>query len=194
MKKILPALICVLAAARFAAADDVADIAIKIGKEKRLRHVVIEFYDSDAPQTVENFKKLARKKFYSGLAFHRALPHMLVQVGDPFSKHSDRGKVGTGGPGYTLPAEIKRKHIAGAVAMARLPDKINPSRRSNGSQFYVTLQPMPNLDGQYTVFAHVVSGMEVLDEISAKPADISDYPQERIVIKSIKVGPRGKAG
>jgi cyclophilin family peptidyl-prolyl cis-trans isomerase len=76
--------------------------------------------------------------------------------------------------------------------MARLPDKINPSRMSNGSQFYIALKPMPNLDGQYTVFGHVLSGMDVLDLISLKPADSNDNPVDRIVIGSIRIVPREK--
>ena len=78
--------------------------------------------------------------------------------------------------------------------MARLPDKINPARVSNGSQFYVCLKPMPNLDGQYTVFGHVVEGIEVLDAISAMPVDSNDNPITRVVIKSVKILPREKAG
>jgi cyclophilin family peptidyl-prolyl cis-trans isomerase len=172
--------------------NEVAVMSIQVGKEKKPKQVAIEFYDTDAPQSVANFKKLARKKFYNGIAFHRVFPHKLVQAGDPLSKKKDRSRVGTGGPGYTIPPEIHRKHTAGAVAMARLPDKINPSRMSNGSQFYIALKPMPNLDGQYTVFGHVLSGMDVLDLISLKPADSNDNPVDRIVIGSIRIVPREK--
>src|SRR5438067_2614899 len=139
MKSILLSLISLFALARFAAADDVAVMEIKVDREKQLRRVVIEFYEKDAPETVANFKKLARKGFYKGIAFHRVIPHTLVQAGDPLSRHRDRTKVGTQGPGYTLPAEIRRSHTIGAVAMARLGDAINPARRSNGSQFYIFL-------------------------------------------------------
>ncbi len=118
-------------------ADDVALLQIRFPSRKGTVPVAIEFFEDEAPVTVENFKKLARKGFYKGLAFHRAFPHTLVQIGDPYSGGKDRTKVGTGGPGYTLAPEIRRKHTKGAVAMARLPDKINPSRLSNGSQFFV---------------------------------------------------------
>ena len=175
-------------------ADDVAVIEIKNGNEKKLQRVVIEFYREDAPATVENFEKLARKGFYKGVAFHRAFPHILVQAGDPLSRGKDRAKIGTGGPGYTLQPEIRKKHITGAVAMARLPDKINPARVSNGSQFYICLKPMPNLDGQYTVFGHVAEGLDLLDAISATPVDSNDNPVTRVVIKSVKILPREKAG
>lgn len=175
-------------------ADEVAVLNIKMPGEKKTQPVVIEFYEADAAQTVENFKKLARKGFYNGQSFHRAFAHTLVQAGDPLSASRDEARIGTGGPGYTLPPEIRRKHTVGAVAMSRLPDKINPARRSSGSQFYICLKPMPNLDGQYTVFAHVASGMELLDAISVKPTDTNDNPVDRVVIKSVKILPREKAG
>jgi peptidyl-prolyl cis-trans isomerase B (cyclophilin B) len=183
-------LIFFLASTLAAHAEDAAVMTLKIGKEKKLERVWIGFYESDAPDTVANFKKLARHKFYNGLAVHRIFPHLLVQAGDPLSRKKDRRKVGTGGPGYTLSAEIHRKHVAGAVAMSRLPDKINPARRSSGSQFYVCLAPMPNLDGQYTVFGRVLEGMEVLDRISQLPADSNDNPIDRVVIRSLRIVPQ----
>lgn len=182
------ALLSFLALALFgtASADDVAIIQIK--SDAKLQRVVIEFYDSAAPNTVANFKKLASAKFYNGLAFHRAFPHKLVQAGDPLSKHKSRSGVGTGGPGYTLPPEINaHKHVLGAVAMARLSDKVNPARVSNGSQFYVALASMPELDGQYTVFGHVIEGLDVLDAISQKPVDTNDSPVDRVEIESVKI-------
>ncbi len=97
-------------------------------------------------------------------------------MGDPLIRAVDLLPIGTGGPGYTLPPEIHLRHIAGAVAMARLADDINPGRRSSGSQFYICLKPMPDLDGKYTVFGHVTEGMDVLDNLSIQPADTNDYP------------------
>ena len=192
MKRILLSLVSLFTLAHFAhlAAEEVAVMNIKVPGEKPLRRVVIEFYEADAPQTVANFKKLARKHFYNGIAFHRVVPHTLVQAGDPLSRHKDRTRVGTQGPGYTLPPEIRRKHTEGAVAMSRLGDTINPARRSNGSQFYVCLKPQPQLDGQYTVFGHVIEGLDALDQISARPADSNDNPTDRIVIKSVRIIPR----
>lgn len=190
MKKLLCSVLCLFAATALLPADEVALFQIRFGKEKTLRPVAIELYEKDAPATTENFKKLVSKGFYEGLAFHRVFPNMLVQVGDPKSKSKDRSEVGTGGPGYTLPSEIHRKHTRGAVAAARLPDKINPSRVSNGSQFYVALTPMPELDGQYTVFGNVLYGMETLELISNKPTDSNDNPIERIVIRKTQLFPR----
>ncbi len=190
MKKLLLSLACVLAVAPLLRADEVALMKVIVQKNQEPQNVVLEFFEEDAPATVANFKKLARKKFYDGVTFHRVFPHILVQTGDPLSKKKDRTKVGTGGPGWTVHPEIRRKHMKGAVAMARLPDKINPSRVSNGSQFFICLKPNPAYDGQYTVFARVVQGFETLDAISTRTADSNDNPIERIVVKSIRIVPR----
>jgi len=169
---------------------DVAVMEIRVGKEKETRQVVIGLYDESAPYTVENFKTLIQKKFYNGLRFHRIFPGSFVQTGDPSSRWGHAEKTGTGGPGYTLPSEIKLKHDKGAIAMARLPDKINPAKNSNGSQFYICLTPLPKLDGQYTVFAKVLEGLDVLEAISDEPTNSDDFPLQKIVIKSIFLQPR----
>jgi peptidyl-prolyl cis-trans isomerase B (cyclophilin B) len=190
MKKLILTIAILAAGATFLRADDVAVVTFEYGGKKH--QAVFEFYEGDAPLTVANFEKLARKGFYNGLTVHRAFPQTLIQMGDPLSSKKDRSKVGTGGPGYTIPPEIHRKNILGAIAAARLPDKINPARLSNGSQFYICLKPNPSYDGQYTVFGHVASGMDTLDEISTKSVDSNDNPIERIVIKSVKILPREK--
>jgi cyclophilin family peptidyl-prolyl cis-trans isomerase len=112
-----------------------------------------------APQTVNNFVFLARQGFYDGLTFHRVEPGFVIQGGDPLG-------LGSGGPGYTVPAEIGLSHVEGAIAMARKADQVNPTRASSGSQFYITLAAQPGLDGGYTVFGHVVEGMDVVREIA----------------------------
>jgi len=184
-------LFAALGALSSALADDVAVLYIKMPGEKQLQRVVIEFYEKEAPKTVANFKKLVSDRFYNGIAFHRVFPHTLVQAGDPQSRSKDRRNVGTGGPGYTLPPEIShRKHVPGTVAMARLGDKVNPARVSNGSQFYVALTLLPHLDGQYTIFGNVIEGLEVLDQISVKPADTNDNPVDRITIEQAQIIPR----
>ncbi len=192
MKKSLLTLLILSLVAPALFADDVALVSLRVAKEKYVRQFAIEFAEDDAPQTVANFKKLAKKGFYKGTTIHRAFAHMLVQMGDPLSKKKDRSAVGTGGPGYTLAPEIRRKHIKGAVAAARLPDKINPSRVSNGSQFYVCLSATPSFDGQYTVFGRVIWGLDTLDAISTKTVDSNDNPVERIEIRSVKILPREK--
>jgi len=190
MKTLLSAGLLILLCAQHGRGDEVALMQVRFGGTKEILPVAMTFYAGDAPVTVENFKKLARHKFYDDCAFHRAFPHTLVQVGDPLSRKKDRTKVGTGGPGYTLLPEIRHRHGAGDVAMARLPDKINPSRVSNGSQFFICLAPMPDYDGKYTVFAHILYGMDTLDRISSMPVDSNDFPTDRVTIKSLRIMPR----
>lgn len=173
---------------------DVAVLQIRIGKSKELQRVVIGLYDGAAPLTAANFKELVRKKFYNGLRFHRVFPGSFVQTGDPSSRHGQADRTGTGGPGYTIPAEINLRHVTGSVAMARLPDGINPARNSNGSQFYACLKPLPKLDGQYTVFGEILEGLYVFDYISNLPTDSNDFPLQKVVIKSISIQPRAAAG
>lgn len=192
MKKHLLTALALAASLAAAQADDVALVTLRVGSDKTPQQFALEFYENEAPRTVENFKKIAGKKFYKGQTIHRAFPHLLVQMGDPLSRKKDRANVGTGGPGYTLPAEIRRKHTKGAVAAARLPDKLNPSRHSSGSQFYICLAPMPGYDGLYTVFGNVIWGLDTLDAISTKPVDSNDNPIDRIVIQSVKIMPRAE--
>jgi cyclophilin family peptidyl-prolyl cis-trans isomerase len=192
MKKLLFTVCAAATALSAVRADDVALLTFKIGKDKTPKEAAIEFYEADAPQTVANFKKLARKKFYNGMAIHRSFPDTLLQMGDPLSESKERARVGTGGPGYTIPPEIRRKHTRGAVAAGRLPDAINPGRFSNGSQFLICLAPMPSYDGQYTVFGNVIWGLDTLTQISQLPVDTNDYPIQRVEIKSIKILPREK--
>ncbi len=118
----------------------------------------IDLFADKAPLGVTNFIQLAKGGFYDGLNFHRVVPNFVVQGGDPQGN-------GTGGPGYTVPAEIGPKHIKGAVAWARTGDEVNPEQRSSGSQFYITLEATPFLDGAYSVFGQTTSGMEVVEKI-----------------------------
>ncbi len=121
--------------------------------------IVLELYPKNAPLSVSNFKQLADAGFYNGLTFHRVVPGFVIQGGDPQG-------TGSGGPGYTVPAEIGLPHKKGALAWARLGDEVNPEQRSSGSQFYITLEPTPMLDGKYTVFGQTLSGMDVVEKIS----------------------------
>jgi len=150
--------------------------------------VMIELLPGAAPQTVANFIDHCDSGFYNGLAFHRAIEGFLVQTGDPLtSDESAREKWGTGGEDKSIPAEIKLPHRVGAVAMARRADSVNPQRRSNGSQFYITLGNYGTIDGKYTVFGQVVSGLDILKRVSIMPVDANDCPVARIEVKSIKV-------
>jgi len=171
-----------------ARAQDTAVFDFRIDHEKALSRIVIALDSAAAPQTVANFEKLLNHKFYTGLKVHRIIPHAIIQMGDPLSRYHDLSRLGTGGPGYTLPPEIHLRHTAGAVAMSRLPDPINPARRSSGSQFYICVKPMPDLDGKYTVFGHVIQGMDVVETLSTQPSDTNDNPVPPIFIKSAHLG------
>lgn len=139
---------------------------------KDFGQVTVKLALKDAPKTSDNFKKLVGIGFYNCLTFHRIAPGFVIQGGDP------KGD-GTGGPGFTIPAEIGLKHKRGSVAMARLPDTVNPKQESSGSQFYIALGDLPSLDGKYTVFGEVVGGMDVVDKIAKSeliPAGVPDGP------------------
>ncbi len=144
--------------------------------------IIIALDDFAAPKTCKNFRQLIQDGFYNNTVFHRVIPNFIIQGGDPNSKSSatDRNTYGLGGPGYTIPAEINLKHDRGSVAMARLPDSLNPQRDSNGSQFYICLVACPTLDDQYTVFGHVIQGMDVADKIAEAPRDQRDNPLARV--------------
>lgn len=124
--------------------------------------IELELFAKEAPLSATNFIQLAKGGFYNNLTFHRVEPGFVVQGGDPSGN-------GTGGPGYTIPAEIKgnpHQHIEGALAWARTGDEVNPQRRSSGSQFYITLAPTHFLDNAYTVFGQTIKGMDVVKKIA----------------------------
>ncbi len=155
-----------------------------------LSPVAIALYEADAPRHVANFKRLVESGFYKQTSIHRVAAGRLVQMGDPLSRIKDSPDIGTGGPGYTVAPEIARRHAEGSVAMGRLPDRINPSRLSNGSQFYVALKAMPELDGTDTVFGRVESGLDVLVGVSEAEVDTNEVPVERVLVRRARVVPR----
>lgn len=237
-----------------------AKVSIKTPKGE----IIIRLYD-ETPLHRDNFLKLAKQGFYNGTLFHRVIKDFMIQGGDPQSKGAPKGKqLGSGGPGYTIPAEFKPEyfHKRGALAAARLGDDANPQRASSGSQFYIvwgktysegqigqlarqmrqqaaqsvfndlvrerraqilqlrknrdqaglaalqdeleamteaimtekglgkmsdgqkeaytTVGGVPFLDGQYTVFGEVESGLEVVEAIQNVATDRSDRPQEDV--------------
>lgn len=114
----------------------------------------IEFFDSDAPNTVENFVKLSKDGFYNGLNFHRVIPDFVIQGGCP-------NGTGTGGPGYKIKCEINpNKHEAGSLSMA------HAGRDTGGSQFFICHSPQPHLDGLHTVFGQTAD-MDIVNAIKA---------------------------
>jgi cyclophilin family peptidyl-prolyl cis-trans isomerase len=129
--------------------------------------IAVQLFPADAPKTVANLRHLANTGYYDGLTFHRVAPGFVIQGGDPNSRDENPFNDGQGGPGYTLPAEIQRPHTRGAVAMARRSDQENPARESSGSQFYIALRDLPQLDGAYTVFGQVLSGWDTIQKLEA---------------------------
>ncbi len=152
--------------------------------------ITVELFTEQSPLHAENFKKLVREGFYNGTTFHRVIPQFVIQGGDPNSRSEDRTLHGRGGPGYTVPAEIGIDHKRGYLAAARLGDQVNPRRESSGSQFYICLADLPNLDGGYTVFGRVVEGMDVVDLIAAVERDPADNPIERVEMTNVSLMPR----
>ena len=147
--------------------------------ETSLGNIEFEFFDDKAPGHVKNFKDLANDEFYNGTIFHRVIPGFMVQGGDPNTKSDDRSTHGTGGPGHTIKAEFNDEtHARGIISMARSQDP-----DSAGSQFFVVVKDSDFLDGQYTAFGKVTSGMDVADKIVNSQRDSNDNPNERIEMK-----------
>jgi cyclophilin family peptidyl-prolyl cis-trans isomerase len=153
--------------------------------ETDLGKIKIELELKKAPLHGENFLKLAGEGFFDGTTFHRVVPGFVIQGGDPLSKDDDPSNDGTGGPGYTIPAEIGLPHLRGSIGAARRGDQVNPGRESNGSQFYICLEPQPSLDEMgYTIFAKVIDGMKVVDEVAAQPVK-GQSPVKPVVMRKV---------
>jgi len=149
--------------------------------------MVIEFWTDAAPQTVENFKKLARQGFYNGTAFHRIVKGFMIQGGDPLTKDAKlESRWGTGGPGYQIKAEFSNKsHVRGVISMARSQDP-----DSAGSQFFICLADAKFLDRQYTAFGRLIKGDDVLVQIGNTAVSHSNSgekskPTTRVGVESI---------
>ena len=144
-----------------------------------LGDIRIELYRDRAPKTAENFLSLARKGFYTGLAFHRVIPGFMIQGGCP------KGD-GTGGPGYTIPDEFHptlRHDGPGILSMA------NAGPNTGGSQFFITLAATPWLDQKHAIFGRVRGGQDVVEKIGAVARDGNDRP--RSPVRIVEVGISG---
>jgi cyclophilin family peptidyl-prolyl cis-trans isomerase len=148
--------------------------------------IIIYLYDA-TPKHKANFVKLTKEKYFDGTTFHRCIQNFVIQGGDPNSKDKDTLNDGDGGPGYTIDAEVldNIKHKYCAVGMAREGDDVNPLRKSSGSQFYIIVRNggAPHLDGKYTVFGEVVSGMDVAEKIALVPKNKAGRPYKDIPMK-----------
>lgn len=148
--------------------------------------ILIELYPNIAPNTVNNFISLIEDDFYNGLIFHRVIPDFMIQGGDP-------NGIGTGGPGYSIKGEFSANdfennltHERGVLSMARSQDP-----DSAGSQFYITVEDSPHLDGDYAAFGRVIEGMDTVDEIVSVERDQRDKPLEDQVIDTMTVDLKG---
>ena len=149
--------------------------------------IEIELHTESAPKATANFIDLARKGFYDGVVFHRLVPGFVIQGGDGEYGHIDRldrGRLGTGGPGYKFADEpFEGDYGRGAVAMA------NAGPNTNGSQFFVCLADLSGgrLPKKYTLFGQVTKGMDVVDAIAAAKRDSRDQPAEPTAMRSVKI-------
>jgi len=164
--------------------EPVFDIVTSLGV------IRIKLY-SQTPKHRDNFAKLALGGFYNGILFHRVINGFMIQAGDPLSKDpANVAKFGTGGPGYTIPAEFvpEYTHKKGALAAARRGDAANPMKESSGSQFYLVQDEWncSQLDGQYTVFGETIEGIDIIDKIAAVETNERDLPIQDVKIITIK--------
>jgi peptidyl-prolyl cis-trans isomerase B (cyclophilin B) len=153
--------------------------------------MVVQFWTDAAPNTIENFKKLAKQGFYDGTIFHRIVKGFMIQGGDPNSKDlAKENRYGEGGPGYKIKAEFNdHSHERGVISMAREPDP-----DSAGSQFFICLAPVTRLDHQYTTFGKLTKGDDVLGKIGDTPVTRNSMgenskPAKRVTIEKIDIVP-----
>ncbi|HEX7951353.1 MAG TPA: peptidylprolyl isomerase [Candidatus Limnocylindrales bacterium] len=157
-----------------------ATIATELGD------IDVELFDESAPKAAGNFIDLARRGFYDDVVFHRVIPGFVAQAGDgQYGKKSSlqRGRVGTGGPGYKFEDEkVQGDYVRGALAMA------NAGPNTNGSQFFICHQDLTGkLPKSYTLFGQVTRGMDVVDRIVLAPRDSRDFPDQPVAMTSITV-------
>ena len=157
-----------------------ATIATEIGD------IEVELYDQSAPIAAQKFIDLASNGSYDDVIFHRVIPGFVIQGGDvQYGKKSalERGRVGTGGPGYKFEDEaVKGDYVRGALAMA------NAGPNTNGSQFFICTDDLTGrLPKNYTLFGQVTKGLEVVDRIVSAPRDARDLPNEPVAMTAITI-------
>ena len=143
--------------------------------ETTIGTIQFELLDEIAPKAAGNFSTLAKKGFYDGVIFHRVVPGFVIQGGDPDG-------TGRGGPGYTFEDEpVTLGYARGTVAMA------NAGPNTNGSQFFICLQDLPQLPPKYTVFGQVLAGLSVVDVIAAGATGPGDRPVEPVTMTKVSI-------
>jgi peptidyl-prolyl cis-trans isomerase B (cyclophilin B) len=153
-------------------------ISVKLKEANQdLGEIELELFPQVAPKHVRNFDSLVSIKFFDGCAFHRVIPGFMIQGGDPNSKDKPKNTWGYGDPSQTrVPAEFNTiKHERGILSAARSNDP-----NSATSQFFIMVASAPHLDGQYTAYGKVVSGMDVVDKIVNQPRDGRDNPLDKV--------------
>src|SRR5881275_1729433 len=196
MKLSVLAVALLLSSALFAAEENQGNPPMNASNEVAIiktseGDMVVRFWNDATPNTIENFKKLARSGFYDGTIFHRIVKGFMIQGGDPNSKDPTKESTyGAGDPGYKVKAEFNNhSHDRGVISMARGPDP-----DSAGSQFFICLAPVRRLDGQYTTFGKLIKGVDVLEKIGDTPVERNaqgevSKPTKRVVIESVKIVP-----
>lgn len=162
-------------------ADTIGKIPDFVGQKNPLVVIETDFGNmemevllKEAPKTAQNFLKLVSTGFYDSLTFHRIVPDFVIQAGDPLGN-------GTGGPGYYINDEIGMKHKLGSVGMA------TSGPNTAGSQFYICLRDLPQLDKSYSVFGKITDGMDVAGKIAQAKTDGNERPLEKIYIKKVYI-------
>jgi peptidyl-prolyl cis-trans isomerase A (cyclophilin A) len=191
-KLVLLAAVLLGASAVFAAERAEKKALLYANLKTSMGDIVIQLFEDKAPKSVANFVGLAsgstewtdpksqekvKRSLYNGTVFHRVIPGFMIQGGDPLGN-------GTGGPGYRFEDEIHpelRHNKAGILSMA------NAGPNTNGSQFFITVQATPHLDGRHSVFGEVVKGQEVVSAIANVARDFRDRPVKEVVIKEVVI-------
>jgi cyclophilin family peptidyl-prolyl cis-trans isomerase len=152
-------------------------------------NMILLLFD-ETPMHKENFVDLARAGVYNGVTFHRVIENFMIQSGDPNTSNQQRQYKMNIIPSH-VPAEInpRFRHRRGSLGAARYGGEQNPMKNSSPSQFYIVRhdRAAPHLDGDYTVFGQVMSGLEVIDSIAVKPVDDRDRPVEHVRINRVRV-------
>ncbi|KAK0733723.1 peptidyl-prolyl cis-trans isomerase ppi1 [Lasiosphaeria miniovina] len=155
-------------------------MATNIKIETSMGTIVVELYNLHAPKTCKNFETLAERGYYDDVIFHRIIKKFMIQGGDP----TGTGRGGSSIYGEKFEDEISNelKHTgAGILSMA------NAGPNTNGSQFFITLDPTPWLDGKHTIFGRVKRGMKVVHRMGLVPTDEEDHPSETVKIIKARV-------